>query len=403
MPTIEPNISSLSNSSGGKKPVLIPTKFGPNDESESPSSSFRNLKKKTNFNNTNSNSGGRRRQSNSSNKKNSRSSPSPSPNSSERSSSSGGHVPIPSLHEHLMRSQKERDPQRYYETVQMLGEGSMGSVAKVKKRDSAMGGSARKTFVQEELSRRLCFGTPCFSLFFGFCPPYRNNRNKFSVSTGNSTDDDDDDDYDYENKYSGSNGGGAGTSSSNTSSSRHRKSHLLEPIHEDTPAHQKGMTAAEKQEMFQQNKRTSSTLITYGTKKDVYYALKSIHLDRVKDTIFRAELLNEIAILQRLDHPHIVKAIETFDIRDRLFLVLELCSGGDLYTRDPYTEVQAYTIISAVADAVAYMHSKAITHRDLKFENIMFANPSSFTVKVRRCTFCVSYELVLFCLFVCLE
>jgi calcium-dependent protein kinase len=38
-----------------------------------------------------------------------------------------------------------------------------------------------------------------------------------------------------------------------------------------------------------------------------------------------------VAILKQLDHPHIVKAFETFDYHNRLFLVLELCSGGDLY------------------------------------------------------------------------
>ena len=43
-------------------------------------------------------------------------------------------------------------------------------------------------------------------------------------------------------------------------------------------------------------------MITYES-NDVVYALKSIHLDRCKDRVFRQELMNEIAILQRLDHP----------------------------------------------------------------------------------------------------
>jgi serine/threonine protein kinase len=40
-----------------------------------------------------------------------------------------------------------------------------------------------------------------------------------------------------------------------------------------------------------------------------------------------------VEILRALDHPHIVKAIETFDYHGQLCLVLELCSGGDLYAR----------------------------------------------------------------------
>ena len=62
-----------------------------------------------------------------------------------------------------------------------------------------------------------------------------------------------------------------------------------------------------------------------------------------------------------------VKAIETFDYSNRLFLVLELCNGGDLYARDPYTEEQACEILHSVVDAVAYMHSRGITHRDRKY------------------------------------
>lgn len=65
-----------------------------------------------------------------------------------------------------------------------------------------------------------------------------------------------------------------------------------------------------------------------------------------------------------------------------MYLVLELCSGGDLYARDPYDENQAKGIVASILDAVAYLHSKKITHRDLKYENIMFASPTSPTVKI---------------------
>ena len=59
-----------------------------------------------------------------------------------------------------------------------------------------------------------------------------------------------------------------------------------------------------------------------------------------------------------------------------MYLVLELCSGGDLYTRDPYTEDQAARIVNSIMSAVAFMHDHGIMHRDLKYENVMFANSS---------------------------
>jgi calcium-dependent protein kinase len=73
---------------------------------------------------------------------------------------------------------------------------------------------------------------------------------------------------------------------------------------------------------------------------------------------------------------HIVKAIETFEHRQQIFVIMELCSGGDLYTRDPYTEEEAARITSCILSAVSYMHSRNILHRDLKYENILFVNDS---------------------------
>jgi len=67
--------------------------------------------------------------------------------------------------------------------------------------------------------------------------------------------------------------------------------------------------------------------------------------------------------------------METFEWHDRLYLVLEICSGGDLYTRDPYSEEQAAKIVRSLLSAVAYLHDHDIIHRDLKFENIMFSDP----------------------------
>jgi calcium-dependent protein kinase len=81
-----------------------------------------------------------------------------------------------------------------------------------------------------------------------------------------------------------------------------------------------------------------------------------------------------VEILKTLDHPNIVRAFETFDYHGRLYIVMELCSGKDLYSRDPYTEAEAKRIITSLLEAITYLHAKGIVHRDLKYENIMFVD-----------------------------
>lgn len=78
---------------------------------------------------------------------------------------------------------------------------------------------------------------------------------------------------------------------------------------------------------------------------DFLFGLKRIMLDRISPA-FIEELKNEISILRDLDHPNIVRPHEVYTQRKQIYLVMELCDGGDLYTRSPYTEKQAGRITS---------------------------------------------------------
>ena len=113
-------------------------------------------------------------------------------------------------------------------------------------------------------------------------------------------------------------------------------------------------------------------------KKDtgLSYALKTIQLNRVSNEM-RDELRNEIDILMSLDHPNIIKPLELFEKKRQMYFVMEMCSGGDLFERLPYTEKQAALHTNQICSAVRYLHSNAICHRDLKFENILFESKES--------------------------
>ena len=92
-----------------------------------------------------------------------------SKNSRESTTSS---LKSPKLRSNLMREQKERDPLFFYEVVKTLGVGSMGSVAKVKKRQTRVGGSARKDIqdaVRAQKRRKECLKIPIIGGLFRLC------------------------------------------------------------------------------------------------------------------------------------------------------------------------------------------------------------------------------------------
>ncbi|KAH8106457.1 kinase-like domain-containing protein [Phellopilus nigrolimitatus] len=94
----------------------------------------------------------------------------------------------------------------------------------------------------------------------------------------------------------------------------------------------------------------------------------------------RQEILDEIEILQKLNHWNIVKCFDWFESRKNFYVTFELAFGDDLFDRlikqRPFTERQAISVIRSVLEAVRYLHSKNIVHRDLKPDNIMYRTKS---------------------------
>mmetsp|Transcript_75014 Transcript_75014/g.160675 ORF Transcript_75014/g.160675 Transcript_75014/m.160675 type:complete len:562 (-) Transcript_75014:105-1790(-) len=99
-------------------------------------------------------------------------------------------------------------------------------------------------------------------------------------------------------------------------------------------------------------------------------AVKSVKKSAVEEA---ARLHEEIEIMRLLDHPNIVRFIESFEDRRSIYLVLELCEGGELFDRivtaGYFHERLAAGCFRQMLLAVNYLHQNRIMHRDLKPEN----------------------------------
>lgn len=110
------------------------------------------------------------------------------------------------------------------------------------------------------------------------------------------------------------------------------------------------------------------------------YAVKCLDLGFVDTEEGLQQLREEIYIMCQLDHPNIVRLEEVYESHSEIYLVQELCLGGELFDRldeQPdyhYTEAQCARLIKQMLCSVRYIHSKGIIHRDLKLENFLFSD-----------------------------
>ena len=95
-------------------------------------------------------------------------------------------------------------------------------------------------------------------------------------------------------------------------------------------------------------------------------ALKQIKKSN-KDLLSDGEIKDEIEILKALDHPDIVRIIESFNTKDSYVLVTEYCEGGELFdqVRNQLSETQIAVIFKQLLSGLEYLHSHNIVDRDL--------------------------------------
>ncbi|XP_053693359.1 SNF-related serine/threonine-protein kinase [Sabethes cyaneus] len=105
-------------------------------------------------------------------------------------------------------------------------------------------------------------------------------------------------------------------------------------------------------------------------------AVKVIEKTKLDD-ISRAHLFQEVRCMKLVQHPNVVRLYEVIDTQTKLYLILELGDGGDLYDYimrhdKGLSENVAREYFRQIVRAISYCHQLHVVHRDLKPENVVF-------------------------------
>ncbi|KAL0277007.1 UNVERIFIED_CONTAM: hypothetical protein PYX00_004441 [Menopon gallinae] len=109
----------------------------------------------------------------------------------------------------------------------------------------------------------------------------------------------------------------------------------------------------------------------------IQYVLKQIDLNKMdKKQVKTAS--KEVEVLSKLKHSHIVRYKESYEIGDRLNIIMEYCENGDLHKKikekrvmnECFSDNEIFDYFVQICLAVEYIHEQKILHRDLKTKNI---------------------------------
>mmetsp|Transcript_65315 Transcript_65315/g.121756 ORF Transcript_65315/g.121756 Transcript_65315/m.121756 type:complete len:743 (-) Transcript_65315:107-2335(-) len=104
-------------------------------------------------------------------------------------------------------------------------------------------------------------------------------------------------------------------------------------------------------------------------------AVKILEKERIVDVADVGRVAREIHILKLIQHPHVIRLFEIIETPRQLYLIMEYCSGGELFdlivASGRVQERDACAFFQQILAGVEQIHRKNVVHRDLKPENLL--------------------------------
>ncbi|XP_057454906.1 CBL-interacting serine/threonine-protein kinase 9 [Lotus japonicus] len=115
-----------------------------------------------------------------------------------------------------------------------------------------------------------------------------------------------------------------------------------------------------------------------------HVAIKILDRNHVLRHNMMEQLKKEISTMKLINHPNVIKIFEVMASKTKIYIVLELIKGGELFDKiarhGRLKEDEARSNFQQLINAVDYCHSRGVYHRDLKPENLLL--DSSGVLKV---------------------
>ncbi|KAF2316626.1 hypothetical protein GH714_041967 [Hevea brasiliensis] len=125
---------------------------------------------------------------------------------------------------------------------------------------------------------------------------------------------------------------------------------------------------------------TCSARFKKGDRKGQQVAVKVIPKSKMTTAIAVEDVRREVKILKALTgHRNLVQFHDAFEDFDNVYIVMELCEGGELLDRilsrgGKYSEDDAKAVLAQILNVVAFCHLQGVVHRDLKPENFLYTS-----------------------------
>ncbi|KAL6603851.1 hypothetical protein ACP70R_044212 [Stipagrostis hirtigluma subsp. patula] len=113
-------------------------------------------------------------------------------------------------------------------------------------------------------------------------------------------------------------------------------------------------------------------------------AMKVLDKDAILTHRMLHQIKREISIMKIVRHPNIVRLNEVLAGKMKIYIILELVTGGELFDKiarqGKLRENEARKYFQQLIDAIDYCHSKGVYHRDLKPENLLLDSRGNLKV-----------------------